>query len=132
MPAQHRRLEALSKPAVSTNNLALELFVAGVLCGKERDKLSAMVKKEGILQQELRAIENVMLHALNEGKFKPRPQVKEEIFAAIVVVKQRGVEAAAVEVNRVGPFAVNARAGDEIIVEVAQRCAARAADGRAP
>ena len=54
-----------------------------------------------------------------------------EILAAIVVVKQRRIEAAAVEINGIGPIAVNARAGDEVIVKIAQRSAARAADGRA-
>src|SRR5262249_25581509 len=44
---------------------------------------------------------------------------------------ERGIEAAAVEINRIGPIAVDARAGDEIIVEVAQRRAAGAADGGA-
>src|ERR1039458_842505 len=56
------------------------------------------------------------------------PKHVDEIFSAIVVVKQRWIEATAVEINRVGPFAVNARAGDEIIGEIAQRRAARAAN----
>ena len=54
----------------------------------------------------------------------PGPMVPEhvdEIFAAVVVVEQRGIEAAAVEVNRVRPLAVDARAGDQVVVEIAQR-----------
>ena len=49
------------------------------------------------------------------------PEHVDEVFAAVVVVKQRRIEAAAVEIDRVGPLAVDARAGDEVIVEVAQR-----------
>ena len=59
------------------------------------------------------------------------PKHVDEIFAAVVVVEERRIEAAAVEINGIGPIAVNARAGDEVIVKVAQRRAARAADGRA-
>src|ERR1051326_1348369 len=48
------------------------------------------------------------------------PKHVQEIFAAVVIMKKRGIEAAAVEVNRIGPIAIDARARDEIIVEVAQ------------
>ena len=54
------------------------------------------------------------------------PQHVDEVLPAVVVVKERRIEAAAVQVDRVRPFAVDARAGDEIVVEVAQRGARRA------
>src|ERR1041385_4566651 len=53
------------------------------------------------------------------------PKHVQEIFATIIVVEQRWIKAAAVEVNGGGPIAVNSRAGDEIIVEIAHRRAAR-------
>ena len=37
------------------------------------------------------------------------PKHVDEIFAAVVIVKERRIEAAAVEINGIGPFAVNAR-----------------------
>src|SRR5882672_10763668 len=59
------------------------------------------------------------------------PEHVDEIFFPTVVVKQRGVEAAAVHVNRIAPLAIDRRARDEVVVEIAERRAARAADGRA-
>jgi hypothetical protein len=59
------------------------------------------------------------------------PELVEEIFFPVVVVEERRVEAAAVEINRIAPLAVDGGAGDEVVVEIAERGAARAADGRA-
>src|SRR5262245_59243564 len=53
------------------------------------------------------------------------------MLAAIIVVKERWIEAAAVEVNGIGPVAVNARTGDQIIMEVAHRRSACAGDASA-
>jgi GH43 family beta-xylosidase len=44
----------------------------------------------------------------------------DEVLPAVVVVKQRRIEAAAVHVRRIGPVALDCRARDEIVVEVAQ------------
>ena len=82
----------------------------------------------------LRSFTEYSCNTIPAKRLLPGPMIPEhvhEIFAAVVVVKQRRIEAAAVEINGIGPFAVDARAGDEIIVEVAQRRAARAADRRA-
>src|SRR6185312_7507006 len=49
------------------------------------------------------------------------PKHVDEIFAAIVVVKERRIEAAAVEINWIRPFAIDGFVRDEIIVKVAQR-----------
>ena len=59
------------------------------------------------------------------------PKHVQQVFASIVVMKQRRIEAAAVEINGIGPVAIDARAGDQIIVKVAQRRAARTADAGA-
>ena len=48
------------------------------------------------------------------------PQHVDEIFAAIVIMEQRRIEAAAVEMDGIGPFAVDRRAGHEIVVEIAE------------
>src|SRR6266700_340808 len=56
------------------------------------------------------------------------PKHVQEILAAIVVVKQRWIEAAAVEVNGIRPIAINARAGDEIVVKITHRRATRSRD----
>ena len=49
------------------------------------------------------------------------PQHVHEVFAPVVVVEEGGIETAAVEVNRIAPLAVDGRAGDEVVVGVAQR-----------
>ena len=59
------------------------------------------------------------------------PQHVEQVLPAVIVVEQRGVEAAAVQIDRIGPLAVDLRAGHQVVVEVAQRRAGSAADGRA-
>ena len=59
------------------------------------------------------------------------PQHVQQVLAAVVVVKERWIEPAAVQVDRIRPIAVDARARDEIVVEVAQRGARRAC-GRRP
>lgn len=61
----------------------LELYVAGVLCGKERDQVASMVLANRLLQAEVRAMEDALLAGLNEGKFEPRAEVKNEIMSAI-------------------------------------------------
>lgn len=60
------------------------------------------------------------------------PQLVQQILAAVVVMEQRWIETAAVEMNGIGPRAVDARAGDQVIMEVAQGGAAgRTAGGGA-
>ena len=59
------------------------------------------------------------------------PQHVHEVLPPVVVVKERWIEAAAVQIHRVGPVAIDALAGDEIVVEVAQRRARRAGGRRA-
>lgn len=49
------------------------------------------------------------------------PQHVERPAASVVVVKQRRIEAAAVEVDGIGPVAIDPLAPDPVIVEVAQR-----------
>ena len=46
----------------------LELYVSGALCGKERDQVASAIKADPLLQSEVRAIEEAMINALNEGK----------------------------------------------------------------
>src|SRR3954462_14934842 len=53
------------------------------------------------------------------------PELVHQIFLPVVVVKQRRIEPAAVEVNRIGPLAVDAWTGHEIIMEIAQRSTRR-------
>ncbi len=65
---------------------------------------------------------------LPPGRWSQR--ILTQILAAVVVVEQRRIEAAAVEVNRIGPLAVDPRAGHEVIVCVTQRCARGAALSR--
>ena len=60
------------------------------------------------------------------------PELVDEIFASIVIVKKRWVEAAAVEINRIRPVAVDVRTRYEIIVEIAQRRARCTTDRGAP
>ncbi|NLS25221.1 hypothetical protein S2M10_01840 [Sphingomonas sp. S2M10] len=60
------------------------------------------------------------------------PKLVHHPFAAVVVVvEQRGIEPARIEVDRIGPLPVDRLAGDEIVVEVAQRRARGAAHRRA-
>ena len=58
------------------------------------------------------------------------PQLVQEVLAPVVVVEQRWIEAAAVHVHRIGPRPVDARADDQVIMEIAQRGAAAGAAGR--
>src|SRR5437667_9742786 len=53
------------------------------------------------------------------------PKHVHEILAAIVVVKQRWIEAAAVEENGIRPIAINAWAGDEIVGNITHRRTSR-------
>ena len=59
------------------------------------------------------------------------PEHVEQVLASILVVKERRIEAAAVQVHRVGPVAVDRRRRDEIVVKVPQRGARRARRCRA-
>ena len=59
------------------------------------------------------------------------PQHVEQVLPPVLVVKERGIEAAAVQIYRVGPVAVDAPARHQIVVEVAQR-RARGAGCRGP
>ena len=59
------------------------------------------------------------------------PEHVHQVLPTVVVVKQRGVKAAAVQINRVGPVAVDARARHQVVVEIAQRRAWRARRRRA-
>ena len=59
------------------------------------------------------------------------PELVDEIFFPVVVVKERGIEAATVEIDGIGPLAVDGGAGDEVVVEIAEGRAGGAADGRA-
>ncbi len=61
----------------------LELYVAGVLCGKERDQVAAMVNTDPMLKREVQKIEEAMLATLNEGKYEPRAAVKDKVMAGI-------------------------------------------------
>jgi hypothetical protein len=54
------------------------------------------------------------------------PEHVHHVLPTIVVMKQRGVKPAAVQVNRVGPVAVDALARHQVVVEIAQRRAGRA------
>ena len=54
------------------------------------------------------------------------PQHVHEVLPPVVVMKERRIEPAAVQMNRVGPVAIDPFAGDEIVVKVAQRGARRA------
>ncbi len=58
----------------------------------------------------------------------PVPELIDEIFPTVVVVEQRGIEAARIHGDRIGPFAVDRRRRNEIVVKVAQGRAAGAAD----
>ena len=49
------------------------------------------------------------------------PQHVDEPLAAVVVVKQRGVEARGVHVDRIGPRAFDRGRGDEVVVRVLER-----------
>ena len=49
------------------------------------------------------------------------PQHVEEVLPPVVIMEQRRVEAAAVQVHRVGPVAVDGIAGDDVVVKVAER-----------
>jgi hypothetical protein len=40
------------------------------------------------------------------------PELIRHVLASVIVVKQRGIETAAVQVQRIGPFAVDGRTGD--------------------
>lgn len=59
------------------------------------------------------------------------PELVDDVFAAIVIVEERRIETAAVEINGIGPIAIDGGRGDEEVVEVAERRAGRAADGGA-
>src|SRR5580765_4821547 len=58
------------------------------------------------------------------------PEHIEQIFSSVVIVKERWIEAAAVKVNWIRPITINARTGDEIIVEIAHGRATRAGHTR--
>jgi len=60
------------------------------------------------------------------------PKHVQQILAAVIIVKQRRIKATAVQVDRIRPLSVDARAGNQVVVEVAQRGTAGPADGRAP
>ncbi len=58
----------------------------------------------------------------------PIPELIDEILPPVVVVEQRGIEAARIHIDRIGPFAVDLGRGHEVVVEIAQARAAGAAD----
>ena len=59
------------------------------------------------------------------------PELVHQILATVIVMKQRRIEATAVEIHRIGPVAIDRGTRDEIVVEVAQRCARCTAHRRA-
>ena len=59
------------------------------------------------------------------------PRACSAVLAPVVVVKERWIEPAAVQINRIRPIAIDTLARDEIVMEVAQR-GARRAGGRRP
>ena len=59
------------------------------------------------------------------------PEHVQQVLAPVVVVKERWIEPAAVQINRIRPVAIDTLARDEIVMEVAQRGARRAC-GRRP
>ena len=61
----------------------LELYVAGTLCGRERDEVAAMIKADTMLQREVQAIEEAFIASLSEGSVEPRAEVKNKIMNAI-------------------------------------------------
>ena len=60
------------------------------------------------------------------------PQHVQHVLLSVIVVKERRIETAAVEIHRIRPFAVDVGARDQVVVEVPERCTRSTADGRAP
>jgi hypothetical protein len=108
---------------------------------------SALVDVRAFREAERRAIEN--LHPLTDelplrdrvflehdaakrlcpGRWSQSMLTK--VLLAIVVVEKRRVETATVHIDRVGPLAIDSRAGDEIVVKIAQRGAGGTSHGSA-
>lgn len=61
----------------------LELYIAGVLSGNERDQVNAMIEVDPLLQQEVKAIEDALIAALCEGKHAPGAAIRNRVLAAI-------------------------------------------------
>src|SRR3954447_7687608 len=55
------------------------------------------------------------------------PELIDQIFTAVILMEQRWIEAAAVEIHRVRPITIDGGAGDQIVVEVTKRGARRTA-----
>src|SRR5215831_18239109 len=59
------------------------------------------------------------------------PEHVEQIFSAIVVMKQRGIEAAAVQINRIRPLTIYVCTGNQVVMKIAKRRASRTSYRRA-
>src|SRR5687767_3496458 len=86
------------------------------------------------LANELPLLRRILLQNNSGEAVGPRPMIPKhvhEILATVVVMKERWVEAAAVEINGIRPVAIDARAGDQVVVEVAHGGTGRPGDTRA-
>jgi len=54
----------------------------------------------------------------------------EQVLLPVVVVEERRIETAAIEIDGIGPVAVDVGARDQVVVEIAKRRTGRAGDGR--
>jgi hypothetical protein len=59
------------------------------------------------------------------------PQHVEQVNPSVIVVEKGRIETAAIEINRIGPVAVDLGAGHQVIVEIAKGRAGCAGDRRA-
>ena len=100
--------------------IAVPLVEMGTLGKSKRRALEDQVNRPH--QLALRG--RVLLQHDTRKSIASRPMVPahiDQVFPAVVVVEQRRIEAAAVEVNRIRPLAVDPRAGHQIVVCVTQR-----------
>src|SRR6266571_1565115 len=83
---------------------------------------------------ELALFDRVFLQHDSGKAIVSRPMIPKhvhEILPAIVVVKERRVKAAAIEINWIRPIAIDARTGHEVIVKIAHRRTTRPGDAGA-
>ncbi len=72
----------------------------------------------------LRSSNRIFLQRDARKTIVTRPVVPEhiqQVFSAVVVMEQGRIEAAAIQIDWIGPLAVNARRGHQIVVRVPQR-----------
>src|SRR5262252_5498262 len=60
------------------------------------------------------------------------PKHIQQVFPPIIVMKERRIEAAAVQIDWIGPLAIDRRTGDEVIMKIAQRGSGRSSGSGAP